>query len=154
MELMPWQVTRVSIHVPARGTTIPVNMAGTQYMFQSTFPQGERRGYQPIEYMLSGVSIHVPARGTTEFGKQTNHLADVSIHVPARGTTGHRHRHRSGRTRFNPRSRKGNDLRVSQQAVSDGCFNPRSRKGNDATCLVIIAFSWVSIHVPARGTTC
>ena len=55
----------VSIHVPARGTTL----CGA------------------IGYDESGVSIHVPARGTTYADIKIRGGCAVSIHVPARGTT-------------------------------------------------------------------
>ena len=81
-------------------------------LFQSTFPQGERRlirgmlpsyssfnprsrkgndaydGGQSKKDMI--VSIHVPARGTTAIFTSLGNNYDVSIHVPARGTTGYR----------------------------------------------------------------
>ena len=55
---------------------------------------------------------------------------------------------------FNPRSRKGNDARLSSTVGNPGCFNPRSRKGNDGEFGFDITLYCVSIHVPARGTTC
>ena len=59
-------------------------------MFQSTFPQWERREIIIRDAEVVGVSIHVPARGTTR-------------------STAMR---RSAAMRFNPRSRKGNDTTV------------------------------------------
>ena len=78
-------------------------------MFQSTFPQGERRelradkadiaGFNPRSrkgndesefdglFVVSQVSIHVPARGTTFLCDFKLLMFHVSIHVPARGTT-------------------------------------------------------------------
>ena len=58
----------VSIHVPARGTTM----------------------YFAEVARFNEVSIHVPARGTTSRGSAIYPLGYVSIHVPARGTTGSR----------------------------------------------------------------
>ena len=57
-------------------------------MFQSTFPQGERRGSFEVAKKLNAVSIHVPARGTTTSDSINDLSWFVSIHVPARGTTG------------------------------------------------------------------
>ncbi len=79
-------------------------------MFQSTFPQGERRPQIAKEDQARGVSIHVPARGTT---------------TPDGNDSVHAH------TCFNPRSRKGNDHCLCTSTRSVLCFNPRSRKGND-----------------------
>ena len=55
----------ISIHVPARGTTVLRKM--------------ERDGMS--------ISIHVPARGTTTPQRVVRILHNISIHVPARGTT-------------------------------------------------------------------
>ena len=77
----------VSIHVPARGTT--------------------KLGECLNKCIL--VSIHVPARGTTGLVNVLIEIDGVSIHVPARGTTGLTESHRDTVTRFNPRSRTGND---------------------------------------------
>ena len=126
------QTLKLSIHVPARGTTYP------------------RRLRQP-ELVLS---IHVPARGTTEhdngaegrsftFNPRSREGNDrgslpvsmtlklLSIHVPARGTT------------------------ISSRSPSSSChsFNPRSREGNDNLEDVCSLVDELSIHVPARGTT-
>ena len=83
------RITVVSIHVPARGTTLCCHL---------TFP--------PLI-----VSIHVPARGTT-ITSYVNFMwiILVSIHVPARGTTPTRESTSSTPLGFNPRSRTGNDL--------------------------------------------
>ena len=58
-------IFKVSIHVPARGTT------GLGIMIRK----------------LGQVSIHVPARGTTAEDAASGWVLTVSIHVPARGTT-------------------------------------------------------------------
>ena len=56
---------RVSIHVPARGTTANSGRTVLNFKFQSTFPRGERRKKGELK-MAVVVSIHVPARGTTD----------------------------------------------------------------------------------------
>ena len=56
-------------------------------------------------------------------------------------------------SRFNPRSREGNDNEhLSGQHICGG-FNPRSREGNDSIASLHSSSVAVSIHVPARGTT-
>ena len=100
-------------------------------LFQSTFPQGERRKYYRYHINKDGVSIHVPARGTTR-----------SLHTAGQW-----------KRCFNPRSRKGNDEMYSGYKFQSGCFNPRSRKGNDVNMIITKKYIEVSIHVPARGTT-
>ncbi len=57
--------TPISIHVPARGTTV-FGSGGTDD---------------------AGISIHVPARGTTDDAGEVKEIDGISIHVPARGTT-------------------------------------------------------------------
>ena len=39
------QHNNISIHVPARGTTVLSNLFNTEYIFQSTFPRGERQRF-------------------------------------------------------------------------------------------------------------
>ena len=78
----------------------------------------------------------------------------VSIHVPARGTT-----HRGSGTdiwysRFNPRSRKGNDnetLDDNSVLVEFQSTFPQGERPDAFTASSNITI--VSIHVPARGTT-
>ena len=77
----------VSIHVPARGTTMLVRLLDLLVLFQSTFPHGERPGGEVRHQYEYNVSIHVPARGTTKRISANAVAANVSIHVPARGTT-------------------------------------------------------------------
>ena len=77
----------VSIHVPARGTTKSSRLFVSLYLFQSTFPRGERRGSGEVSKEDIRVSIHVPARGTTGSYRIDSVDELVSIHVPARGTT-------------------------------------------------------------------
>ena len=99
----------VSIHVPAKGTTVPL------------------RGL-PV---FSLVSIHVPAKGTTAKihrrkgwnvsfnprSREGNDLTNLQSHKYPRC--------------FNPRSREGNDDPAGVQSTEENSFNPRSREGND-----------------------
>ena len=57
----------ISIHVPARGTTLPPYHARPCYQFQSTSPRGERPSWLASGAVPGTISIHVPARGTTRF---------------------------------------------------------------------------------------
>ena len=103
--------------------------------------------------MLVMVSIHVPARGTTKQIALYPVLLQVSIHVPARGTTVIIVFPRFNQL-FQSTFPQGERLLHVPLPTLQARFNPRSRKGNDvpalcyATCVVN-----VSIHVPARGTT-
>ena len=144
----------VSIHVPARGTTRSVLRVWRQYqgfnprsrkgndcqcsafpdgvwLFQSTFPQGERRLYVTQRAALAMVSIHVPARGTTSGRQYDRAICTVSIHVPARGTTDH--------------------IRQLQYFWRVSIHVPA--RGTTEFCIFRWRVHRVSIHVPARGTT-
>ena len=54
---------------------------------------------------------------------------------------------------FNPRSRVGNDDELVIDAYFDIHFNPRSRVGNDGYLARVWEYCYISIHVPAWGTT-
>ena len=77
----------------------------------------------------------------------------VSIHVPARGTT---RGSRSGILKILFQSTFPHGERPpggNGAGTERGSFNPRSRTGNDGEPWMIPAEQFVSIHVPARGTT-
>ena len=152
--LTPKMQYRISIHVPAWGTTLlPLRL----------------RFDLPI-------SIHVPAWGTTIAG--LNMLSD-SLYFNPRSRVGNDVLFLWSvllwTVDFNPRSRVGNDsidvvkaknVDIFQSTFPRGerpcgllsytsCrnFNPRSRVGNDDTELVAAPDAIISIHVPAWGTT-
>ena len=55
---------------------------------------------------------------------------------------------------FNPRSRVGNDDKQAHEGFYSGRnFNPRSRVGNDIVKHFSVCQFYISIHVPAWGTT-
>ena len=128
------------------------------------------------DWSTVNVSIHVPAKGTTIVVRAVEKFLRVSIHVPAKGTTKIQGFGSSVLDGFNPRSREGNDRRLSTCRIQNCSFNPRSREGNyQAMCctrfsalrfqstfprrerpgdvLYKILCTQVSIHVPAKGTT-
>ena len=124
------------------------------YIFQSTFPRGERlsfslqnciysRDFNPRSRegndivalainTTSLISIHVPARGTTIISLTDDLIFCISIHVPARGTT--------------------------QNAFSSWYLFLISihvpARGTTITSHIFADIPNISIHVPARGTTC
>ena len=61
---------------------------------------------------------------------------------------------KSSARRFNPRSREGNDVILIVSLLIVHGFNPRSREGNDYESINSCNSPEVSIHVPAKGTTC
>ena len=99
--------------------------------FQSTFPHGERPMVSGWSECCSTISIHVPAWGTTK------PMWILSTLQKFQSTFQHGERrlrilHRPSQVYFNPRSRMGNDT------SEEYCFSK---------------FSYISIHVPAWGTT-
>ena len=129
----------VSIHVPARGTTSilrrgkmhkegfnPRSRTGNDdntmvfisvsFLFQSTFPHGERPECQVL-------FLHfIQFQSTFPHGERRQRdyyiipsSIHVSIHVPARGTT----------------------VYTINTGIVCKCFNPRSRTGNDISSLIL-----------------
>ena len=78
----------VSIHVPARGTTVHGEDLHAALSVSIHVPARGTTCLHRRFYNLQIVSIHVPARGTTELCQFTeSNTRNVSLHVPARGTT-------------------------------------------------------------------
>ena len=99
----------ISIHVPAWGTTKNTWSKIVDHIFQSTFPRGERPLPRYEYCRTSRISIHVPAWGTTVYNRSRH---SIRVH-----------------------------------------FNPRSRVGNDFCIFASVFLFTISIHVPAWGTT-
>ena len=147
------RIGKVSIHVPAKGTTDTRKEGGDMSVFQSTFPRRERR------FKASDLADEAEFQST----------------FPRRERRGQTKRVQRGSDRFNPRSREGNDhcvcvhpsgYTVSIHVPAKGTtasksgmpvlhlgFNPRSREGNDCISHDTCPAFHVSIHVPAKGTT-
>ncbi len=85
--IVTFKESRVSIHVPTRGTTPAAGWIKE----------------------LTWVSIHVPTRGTTAKAKIELQEVEVSIHVPTRGTTRKRITDVLLHIGFNPRAHTGHD---------------------------------------------
>ncbi len=100
---------RISIHVPARGTTT-INQMLQQlgYQFQSTYPHGVRR--------ISGVRC----RGSNDFNPRTRTGYDTPS--ASIGTS---------LINFNPRTRTGYDGSCGCRSATPQNFNPRTRTGYD-----------------------
>ena len=145
---------RISIHVPAWGTTRLFSLLSVLLGFQSTFPRGERRpiiliclntevkfqstfprGERPltdIDYnIIKNISIHVPAWGTTTLYCNDTNPQGISIHVPAWGTT--------------------NSFVVIHNNISISIHVPAW--GTTDGILIFTFTNNISIHVPAWGTT-
>ena len=100
----------ISIHAPARGATdLYSEDTSTDFQFQSTLPQGERRFIRRTEKEISRFQSTLPQgerRRDRRGGQQT---CRISIHAPARGATCSTVRPSDQYNDFNPRSRKGSD---------------------------------------------
>ena len=121
----------ISIHVPARGTTI---LPFQFLLLSSDFNPRSREGNDAARLITTvdlAISIHVPARGTTKAPFAPTVILPISIHVPARGTT-LRHTH------------------VALMAEFQSTFPRGERRCLFAILPTLFA---ISIHVPARGTT-
>ena len=145
-------------------------------MFQSTFPQGERRLSLQVLVIITTFQSTFPQgerRDTDDlisnnffcFNPRSRKGNDKSFGYFFQTESRFNPRSRKGndlmpvaietpKSCFNPRSRKGNDADQMAAKFAAGGFNPRSRKGNDACAVVPCGLcQLVSIHVPARGTT-
>ena len=156
-----------------KGRDTTMNCTFTACRFQSTRPQGARRGQGGIQARLArfqstrpqGARLAPPlqdfipacfnprARKGRDIAPLALFVADaVSIHAPARGATTASNASKPINS-FNPRARKGRDresMRVRRRRHS---FNPRARKGRDVVAAHLHAKRVVSIHAPARGAT-
>ena len=125
-------IFKISIHVPAWGTTCECSYA---YSCYTNFNPRSRVGNDPNwcrgDYIPISISIHVPAWGTTQSLLQAKEISKISIHVPAWGTTKCPVSTNWISGYFNPRSRVGNDLFQYLCCILADYFNPRSRVGND-----------------------
>ena len=58
--------TKISIHVPTKGTTVLSNNAADFNEFQSTYPRRVRPCPNIVPLLPAQISIHVPTKGTTK----------------------------------------------------------------------------------------
>ena len=165
----------ISIHVPSWGTTNHWIRMPRPYIFQSTFPRGERqflvhafhagydlfqstfpRGERPPPVMASQIPPKFQStfpRGERQGTKASSTPAsDISIHVPSWGTTVvvvDLDKNNEFQSTF-PRGER----RVTMtQATTPDYFNPRSLVGNDDLYGLAPVGAYISIHVPSWGTT-
>ncbi len=79
--------SRVSIHAPARGATLPTTTKGYRRSFQSTHPRGVRL-INLVEVLTNVVFQSTHPRGVRPSQRRTpTQEREVSIHAPARGAT-------------------------------------------------------------------
>ena len=120
---------RISIHVPAWGTTEDCWIIMIQWYFNPRSRVGNDF-FDSLFENFSIISIHVPAWGTTDSSVFSALTGSISIHVPAWGTTPWTwSMHLT--VRFQSTFPRGERLAVWSVLVCSFYFNPRSRVGND-----------------------
>ena len=110
---------------------LSIKFARTTLTFQSTFPRGERRK------TIDNVKAEEKFQSTFPRGERQG----VSLTALISGN-------------FNPRSRVGNDLLISLSRYGNYLFQstfPRGERPIDKNAC--LNWSFISIHVPAWGTT-
>ena len=166
----------LSTHVPARGTTTVRSHMDTIQYFQPTSPQGGRQRHLNRRRTPLRLSTPVPARGTTAPQSCNPYRTHAFNPRPRKGDDSSPRPSPQSAASFNPRPRKGDDLRILFCKDYTPSFNPRPLKGDDAigcdTPIPMVAFqptspqggrqkkslretrnSYLSTHVPSRGTT-
>ena len=122
---------RISIHVPAWGTTVQCIRDLTDRPFQSTFPRGERHYFHEFSLLL--LYFNPRSRVGNDYF-QFQYL----LH----------------RQNFNPRSRVGNDHSSMLRSFNDIIFQSTFPRGERLDWADISGQQiTISIHVPAWGTT-
>ena len=124
------ETAKISIHVPAWGTTTAASIA----------------------YLLGEISIHVPAWGTTLRHSLFQSFNPFQSTFPRGERQEARAQAEAGRV-FQSTFPRGERLQLSVHGGVAGNFNPRSRVGNDKRGTVHYRKTDISIHVPAWGTT-
>ena len=123
-------LVRVSIHAPARGaTTSSPRSANCFCCFNPRSRAGSDEGVFDLLWADPPVSIHAPARGATTTNRHSIATHSVSIHAPARGATTPCSESPVPRTRFNPRSRAGSDLKLGVKPVVTERFQSTLPRG-------------------------
>ena len=84
---VPFCVSRISIHAPAKGATTRQYKFVRFKKFQSTLPRRERPRFRVFFSGFSSISIHAPAKGATDLTDLEERLQRISIHAPAKGAT-------------------------------------------------------------------
>ena len=100
---------KISIHVPAWGTTMIPEKCFWRMAFQSTFPRGERLNQVPGLHTIKKFQSTFPRGERQDSLYCAVILCNISIHVPAWGTTVSSIFSVLPGSYFNPRSRVGND---------------------------------------------
>ena len=120
----------ISIHAPAKGTTMIKMLADMFLRFQSTLPRRERHIRTPSVFLQVRFQSTLPRR------ERLDGIIDRTWKFKFQSTLPRRERHNHTKSTihyqyFNPRSREGNDWIRLRNKLKECYFNPRSREGND-----------------------
>ena len=147
-------VSRISIHAPAKGATLESDTYHNEMVFQSTLPRRERQVQSLNVSLLLRFQSTLPRRerlpilcwsahtanfnprsreGSDKFIDCDSNFFNISIHAPAKGATTLRLLSFLIFYHFNPRSREGSDFNEYNKRIEERDFNPRSREGSDTT---------------------
>ena len=150
LHLLLRSLPRISIHVPTRGTTHFSGYCNDNRGFQSTCPRGAR--LLPMPRASSGSNFNPRAHEGHDWP-----LVGITVVLEFQSTCprGARLPHGRcirGRDHFNPRAHEGHDpVRVSPQIPSWISIHVPTRGTTHCPCS--LCMHWISIHVPTRGTT-
>ena len=123
--------------------------------FQSTLPTWGATLLDTCLYFFTSVSIHAPHVGSDIFAVKKHVYTNVSIHAPHVGSDVLFNIGFLFNGSFNPRSPRGERLRVTyKQKPRHCCFNPRSPRGERRGCCrgYHLISNYVSIHAPHVGS--
>ena len=130
---------RVSIHVPARGTTTAVPMILLLFCrFNPRSRTGNDRACFGCGFCNTYVSIHVPARGTTMTPTVFWNAVEMFQSTFPHGERQCCMLHLGRCLQFQSTFPHGERLCRLLERSDGECFNPRSRTGNDVTHVIII----------------
>ena len=157
-----WGTTRTATFKPTDNHFNPRSRVGNDvagpeesyryWVFQSTFPRGERRWWTICSLPFLQFQSTFPRGERPGHKQQQSGRGQISIHVPAWGTTANQTTVPTKRW-FQSTFPRGERRNRTRFRVPCGYFNPRSRVGNDRVRAVYQHVYTISIHVPAWGTT-
>ena len=122
-------ISRISIHAPAKGATNIYRFAIVKGTFQSTLPRRER--HEVSDHIVFCPDFNPRSREGSDFASRSHkHPRQISIHAPAKGAT--MMSWCWGKAiRFQSTLPRRERLVTVICCLTSGNFNPRSREGSD-----------------------
>ena len=152
-----------------------MNGNGAAVDFNPRSPRGERQGFA-VEFLLDDISIHaplagsdmgvptkvpglsvfqstLPSRGATDYFTTALPAPQFQSTLPSRGATVNPGVHFNKDGDFNPRSPRGERLRILTVKFSVIRFQSTlPSRGATNTCIYICQYKKISIHAPLAGS--